>query len=1188
MGRSLRTIAAITLAALFTGTTATASFAATGEVNRPTPIDVPSGQYIVLLDEAPAATYEGGEANLRSTKPEKGDKLDTNSPEVQAYSEYLEDRQQDVAAEAGVDADYSYTLALNGFSAQLTSEQAAKLSVTKGVESIVPDEIRHPVAVPSTEFLGLDGEGGVWESIGGVDEAGKGTVVGVIDTGISPDNPSFAGEPLGTTAGEEPYLDGNDVVFAKADGTEFRSTRVTGDGWTNDDYSTKLIGAKYFSAGAAANGFDFSYDYLSPRDGDAHGSHTASTAAGNNGVSATVEGVDFGKISGVAPAAKVAAYKACYVGPDPLVTSDDICALSDLLGAINAAVADGVDVINYSIGGGAATTTLATEDRAFFNAAAAGIFVAASAGNDGPGASTADHASPWYTTVAASTIPTYEGTVTLPNGFEAAGATVSVPFGETVTGPVVYAGDIAASGADPAAAALCNLGTLDATAAAGKIVVCDRGGNARVEKSQAVDEAGGIGMILVNVTPGSLDNDFHSVPTIHIADTYRDALLEYVRNTPDATASLVSGNITGEETPTPVVAGFSSRGPMLADGSDILKPDITAPGVAILAAAANAPGDPATWEFLSGTSMSSPHIAGLAALYLGERPNATPAEVKSAMMTTAYDTVNDDGTTNTDPFSQGAGHVDPTRFFEPGLLYLNGPDDWAAFLQGKGLADFGVEPIDGSDLNLASISIGALSKPQTVTRTVTATTAGTYTASIEVPGLDAVVEPSSITLAEGESKTFTVTFTRTTAAAEEWTTGSLTWTGGGTTVRSPIAIQPVTADAPAEVSGTGIQGSTDVTFTPGVSGDLPLNLGGLNPMTLLTDPANPVEGHSGNEQSGADTDGIVSWIVDVPEGTQLSRFTLDSSDDENSDLDLSVYRVVSPDDLRYYQVWQSATASADEQVTLQNPTAGTYLIEASVYSFTDPFTWDMWFGNVSADGEGSLTATPNPVAAEQGVPTTYSLSWSGLQPETRYLGLAQYGDSSVRTILTVESGQAPPAATTAPSISGDPRVGKTLTADPGVWDPADVTIAYQWLRDGQPIEGATGQTYRVVKADIGTTLSVRVTATAEGNPTAGTADSAGVFVKYTSKTTVTMNRYLGTTSQDYAVTVKVTPSGGPAASGDVSVWVNGQAYTGTLVDGAVTVPLPKQTKGVKIVIVQYGGSDTVAASTGLSGFVVFR
>jgi subtilisin family serine protease len=1181
----------VALAALFTGTSATASFGAiaSGEVDSPVPLDAPGGQYIVLLEEDPAATYDGGESGLRATKPDEGAKLDAHAPEVQEYSEFLDDRQQEVAADAGVDREYSYTLAVNGFSARLSSEQAAKLAATEGVAAVVPDEIRHPAAVPSTEFLGLEGEGGVWEAVGGPESAGAGTVVGVIDTGIAPESPSFAGEPLGTTPGAEPYLDGNEVVFAKSDGTAFRSERVTGQDWDLDDYSTKLVGAKYFSSGAAAAGYDFSSDFLSPRDGDGHGSHTASTAAGNHDVAASVEGVDFGDISGVAPGAKVAAYKACYVGPDPLDSTDDICALSDLLGAINAAVSDGVDVINYSIGGGAATTTLATEDRAFFNAAAAGIFVAVSAGNDGPGAATADHASPWYTTVAASTIPTYEGTVQLPNGFEAAGASVSVPFGEEVTGPVVYAGDIPAADADPAQAALCYLDAIDPAQAEGKIVVCDRGENARIEKSQAVEEAGGIGMILVNVTPGSLDNDFHSVPTVHIADAHRAALLDYVRNTADATATLVGENVTGVETPTPVVAGFSSRGPMLADGSDILKPDITAPGVAILAATHNRAGEDPTFGFLSGTSMSSPHIAGLAALYLGERPNATPAEIKSAMMTTAYDTVNDDGSANTDPFAQGAGHVDPTRFFDPGLLYLNGPEDWAAFLQGKGLADFGVQPIDGSDLNLASIAIGSLSTPQTVTRTVTSTQAGTFTASVDVAGIDAVVEPSTLTFgAAGETQSYTVTFTRSGAAAEQWTSGSLTWTSGDTTVRSPIVIQPVTADAPAEVSGTGIQGSTDVTITPGVSGELPVNLSGLSPMSLLADPDNPVEGHSGDENSGAENDGYVSWVVDVPEGTDLSRFTLDSSDDETSDLDLFVYRVVSPDDLRYYEMWQSATGAADEQVTLHDPTPGTYVIEMNVFSFAAPFTWDLWFGNVGTEGEGALTATPNPIPVQQGVETTYALSWSGLQPQTRYLGVAQYGESSVRTVLTVESGQAPPAATEAPTISGDPRVGKKLTADPGTWDPAEVDLAYQWLRDGQPIEGATDRKYKVTKADVGTTLSVRVTATAEGNPTPGVAESAGVFVMYTSHTAVTLNRYVGTSAQDYAVTVTVTPSGGPAATGDVEVRVNGQRYTGTLTEGVVTIPLPRQSKGVKVVFAQYSGSDTVGASAGVSGFVVYR
>ena len=1191
MGKSsVRAAAVVTLAALFTGTASASFAAAPEEVNAPIPIDLPAGRYIVLLDEAPVATYDGGEPGLAPTQPDEGERLDASSNEAKKYSSFLQSRQKDVASDAGVTPDGNLTITLNAFTANLTAGQAAKLAGAKGVQSVVPDEILHPDAVPSTEFLGLEGENGVWNAVGGIDAAGAGTVVGVIDTGIAPENPSFAGEPLGTSPGADPYLVDNTVTFTKADGGVFKSARVTGEQWNNDDYSTKLIGAKYFSAGAAATGYDFGSDHLSPRDADGHGSHTAGTAAGNHGVAAQVEGIDFGQISGVAPAAKVAAYKACFVGPDPLVTTDDICALSDLMSAINAAAGDGVDVINYSIGGGAATTTFATEDTAFFNAAAAGIFVAVSAGNDGPGASTADHASPWYTTVAASTIPTYEGTVQLPNGFEEAGASISVPFGGSITAPVVYSGDVALAGVSTAEAALCYLDRLDPAKVEGKIVVCDRGTNARVEKSQAVDEAGGVGMILVNVTAGSLDNDFHSVPTVHLDAQYRTPLLDYVRNTADAEATLVGENTTGEETPTPVVAGFSSRGPMLADGSDILKPDISAPGVAILAPEYNAEGEDPTFGFKSGTSMSSPHIAGLAALYLGERPKATPAEIKSAMMTTAYDTVGADGQPSADPFAQGAGHVDPTRFFEAGLIYDNGPAEWLQYLQGKNLYDSGATPIDGSDLNLASISIGSLSGPQTVTREVRATTAGTYTAAVSVPGLTAVVEPSSLTLAEGEKGKFTVTFTKTTAEAEQWATGFLTWTGPET-VRSPIAVFPVTADAPQDVTGEGINGSTEVTITPGITGELPLNLGGLAPAVLQTEPlfpnGDPVPGHTGNESTG-DEDGYSYYIVDVPAGSKLARFDLDSSDDEGSDLDLFVYRVVAPDDLRYYETWSSASAAADESVVLDNPTEGTYLVEVNVYQYTDPFTWDLTTAVVGEGGAGELKATPNPLPVTESTPAKYTLSWTGLEPETVYYGVVQYGDSAVRTVLTVDSGAAAPVNTAVPKISGKAKVGSTLKATAGRWDPKDVTVAYQWLRDGAPIEGATAASYKVTKADVGTTLSVRVTATQEGNINAGTAVSAGVFVKFTSKTTVAMNRYIGTSAQDYKVTVKVTPSGGSAAAGTVTVWVNAKKYTGTLTNGAVVIALPKQSRGIHVVTAAYAGSDTVEASAGLSGFLVTR
>ena len=1015
MGRTpLRLAAATTLATLFIASTATAGYAGVGEVTHPTPVEGTPGHYIVVMKGDPLASYSGEVKGLKATKPAEGDQLETQSQDSQRYVEHLETEQQDVAAQAGVTPSATYQVALNGFSAQLSGEQVDKLRASKDVYGVYPDEIRHPVAQTSTDYLGLGddkkGRGGVWQQTGGVDRAGEGVVVGVIDTGIAPEHPSFHGKKLKKQKkqphrhkGSEPYTDGTYVYFDKSDGGRFQSKMVEGQAWDKSAYSTKLIGAQYFYSGAQADGFDFQYDFLSPRDGAGHGSHTASTAAGNFGVKASVEGVDFGKISGVAPGAKIAAYKACYEGPDPDVTTDDICALSDLIAAIDQAVADGVDVINYSIGGGAATTVLSPEDIAFFNAASAGVFVSASAGNDGPDVSTADHASPWYTTVAASTIPTWEGTVQFP-GFAQAGASVSVPFGQKVTGPSIYAGDAAAPGAVDAQ--LCLPGTLDASKVSGHIVVCDRGNNARAEKSQVVKDAGGTGMILVNVPGGadSLDNDFHAVPTVHLASAYREAVLAYVQGGVDRSVTLVGKNTTGVVTPTPQIAGFSSRGPMRADGSDVMKPDVAAPGVAILAATDNGPGEKPTFGILSGTSMAAPHVAGLAALYLGERPNVTPAEIKSALTTTAYDTVNPDGSKNTDPFEQGAGQVDARRYLNPGLLYLNGPADWAAFIEGKGLGAFdGVDPIDGSDLNIASIAIGSLASAQTVTRTVTAAQAGTYTASVSVPGVTATVSPSTLKFTKpGQTATYTVTFDNQTAPVEQWATGSLTWTSKKNTVRSPIAVFPVTADAPAEVAGAGADGSTTVEVTPGLTGDLALNLSGLAPFQLLADPDGRVQGHSGDEASG-DENKDVAWVVNVPTGTTLARFDLDSSDDEGSDLDLTVYRVVSPDDLRYYTKWSSATASADERVTIPAPTAGTYLVIANVYSTSGPMTWDMSYATAQPGGDGAFSATPNPLAATQGQKTSYQLGWSGLTAGTRYLGLVRYGDSAVSTIVTVDA-----------------------------------------------------------------------------------------------------------------------------------------------------------------------------------------
>ncbi|TFB80790.1 serine protease [Terrimesophilobacter mesophilus] len=957
------------------------------------------GHYIVTLVDAAAATYTGGTNGFTPTRPSKGKQLNAKSRSVENYSHYLKAQQKDVAASVGARIDYSYTLTLNGFSATLSTKQAVALSMNKDVASIVPDELQHVTAVPSTTFLGLDGPSGVWASLGGVGNAGAGVVVGMLDTGIAPENPSFAGDSLGTAAGADPYLDGSTITFAKGDGNTFTGTCQTGVQFTAADCSTKIVGARYFVNGFGAGnigGTDLG-EYLSPRDGDGHGSHTSSTAAGNPDVAASINGVSFGTITGVAPAAKIAAYKVCWTGQDPTVTTDDGCATSDLVAAIDAAVSDGVDVINFSIGGGAAQTTVSATDQAFLGAAAAGVFVSASAGNDGPASSTLDNASPWITTVAASTIPSYEATATLGDGQAMAGASVTLdmtPGAPPLEGDLVLASAVALSGA--VNANLCFADTLDPALAAGKIVVCERGLNDRVAKSAEVARVGGIGMILINVVAGSTDLDNHSVPTIHLDVQFHDALMAYAA-TAGATVSMAAGNSTGIEPATPQVAGFSSRGPVLADGSDILKPDITAPGVAIIADGANAEGGDPTFQFLSGTSMAAPHITGLAALYLGKSPNASPSEIKSAMMTSAYNTLDSAGKPVTNPFVQGAGHVDPTKYFEPGLLYLNDVGDWLSYIQGIGY-DVGADPIDPSNLNLASIAIGALTAPETITRTVTATQAGTFTAAASIPGIDVVVSPSTLSFASpGDTASFSVTFSRTNAPLDKFATGALTWTSGSTVVRSPIAVQPVTIVAPAEASGTGLTGSVDVTVTPGGDGVIPLSTTGLTPGTLQRDPTNTVKDHSGSGETGDS----FQYTVKVAKGTVLARFDLNSIDD-TADLDLTVYELDSKG--TPIAGWQSASGSADERVDLYSPDAAKYLVYVDVYSANPATAFDLTTFSVLPGGS-PLTLDPSELSGQAGVQTTYTASWSKLKASTSYLGLVYYGDSGASTVVSVATGQ---------------------------------------------------------------------------------------------------------------------------------------------------------------------------------------
>jgi subtilisin family serine protease len=962
------------------------------------PSEAENGVYIVQMIDSPVVAYEGGINGLRATAPRNGQKINPFSSDVVNYVAYLNSRHNEALSRVGGGSKlYSYTYSFNGFAAALTFEQANKMAGVEGVLSVTADEMQTMDTSSTPSFLGLTDAGGLWDQLGGVGSAGEGVIIGIIDSGIWPESLSFS-DRTGTNGNAT--KDGK-LSYRQIPGWHGKCT--PGEDFNASMCNQKLIGAQRYNAawgGDAAVEAARPWEFMSPRDYNGHGTHTASTAGGNNNTLTTGPAEVFGTISGIAPRARIAAYKALWSTRDGSTASGFT---SDLVAAIDQAVADGVDVINYSISG-TRTNFLEPVQVSFLFAARAGVFVAASAGNSGPTTSTVAHPGPWITTVAAGTHNRNgEGSVTLGDGTSYFGASVATAVGPA---PLIDSTAAGLPGADPTQVALC-YSTLDTTdgapvldpaQVAGKIVVCDRGITARVNKSLAVREAGGVGMILLNPPPtaGSLNADFHFVPTVHLQFTHYATIHAYAA-TPDATATINQSTIVFNAL-APLTAAFSSRGPLLAGGGDLLKPDVIAPGVDVLAAVAPPANHGFDFNLYSGTSMSSPHVAGLAALFKDLYPNWSPMAIKSALMTSGYDVL-DGGTPapNTNPiliFRQGAGHVQPNRAADPGLVYDSGFLDWLAFLCGT---TTGVDPatcttlagmgfsFDPSDLNLASIAIGDLLGAQTVKRTVTHVGSGpaTYTASLTgLAGLNVSVDPSSLTLNPGQSESFTVSFTNVSAPLNAYLGGQLTWSDGVHNVRTPIVIRPVPLSAPASVFGNGGPISYEVKF--GYTGAFAATARGLIPATTF---AGTVTDDPGDSFSPGGP-GTVSFDVVVPAGSTYARFALfDDFTDGNDDLDLYVFRGGT-------LVGVSGGVTSAEEVNLVNPVAATYTVWVHGFDTDGPdanFTLFSWVLGTADAGNMTVSAPASAVIATTG---TIELTFSGLAPATKYLGSVAYSGIS--------------------------------------------------------------------------------------------------------------------------------------------------------------------------------------------------
>ncbi|KAK6139660.1 hypothetical protein DH2020_026595 [Rehmannia glutinosa] len=641
------------------------------------------------------------------------------------HSDWYSDHFQSLTSAAPDSILYTYDSAYHGFAAALSPEEAESLRQSDSVLGVYEDTVYTLHTTRTPEFLGLETDLGPWigHSLQELNQASQDVIIGVLDTGVWPESKSFSDANM------------PDVP-----------SRWRGECEAADDFdpkihcNKKLIGARFFSRGynmAASDG----KETQSPRDGDGHGTHTASTAAGSQVENASLLGYASGKARGMAPQARLATYKVCWKSG---------CLGSDILAAMDRAILDGVDVLSLSLGGGSAPYARDTIAIGAFAAMEKGIVVSCSAGNSGPAKASLANVAPWIMTVGAGTIDRdFPAFAVLGNGEKYNG--VSLYSGEGMGSKPVELVYNKAGG--NSSSNLCLAGSLDPAIVRGKVVLCDRGISARVEKGAVVKEAGGVGMILANTAASGeeLVADSHLLPAVAVGRKVGDVIRQYVKTAENPTAVLSFGGTVVNVKPSPVVAAFSSRGPNTVT-PQILKPDVIGPGLNILAA----------W----------PQAVGPTGLEKDTR--RTQFNIMSAL--------------------------------SPGLVYDATPDDYVAFLCSL---DYTIEMIqvvvkrpnvtcarkfrDPGQLNYPSFSV-VFGKSRVVRYTRELTNVGAagsvYRVSAEAPSNVVVsVKPSNLVFRNvGDKQRYTVTFVSQ-KGVDPLTNGfgSVTWKNDQNQVRSPVS-----------------------------------------------------------------------------------------------------------------------------------------------------------------------------------------------------------------------------------------------------------------------------------------------------------------------------------------------------------------------------------------------------------------
>ncbi|KAJ8632447.1 hypothetical protein MRB53_025783 [Persea americana] len=681
---------------------------------------------------------------------------------------------------------YSYKHGFSGFAARLTDSQAEMIAEMPDVVNVIPNGLVKLHTTRSWDYLRLSLPHTA-TNVFTESNMGDETIIGVIDTGIWPESKSFNDEGLGPIP------------------SRWKGECKGGDRFKSTNCNRKLIGARWFVKGLLELTQEpinttAGMEYLSARDAMGHGTHTSSTAAGSLVHNVSYKGLAVGTARGGAPRARLAMYKVCWYARGG-------CSNVDILKAFDEAIHDGVDVLSVSLGlddpyilDGIAVGSL--------HAVSKGITVVCSAGNSGPRSQMVQNVAPWIISVAASTMDrSFPSPITLGNNRTLMGQAMFTDHKETGFKGLVCPKQ---GGFDRTGTCTCDTLLTDDSTLRGKVVLCFAIGSF-FDITDVVKASGGVGVIIATYPNfiGACDD----LPCIEVDYDVGAQLLSYVRSSREPVVKLSPSKTLVGKPLSIKIARFSSRGPSSLS-PEILKPDIAAPGVNVLAATnPTNPNGYNGYAFNSGTSMSCPHVAGIVALLKSLHPKWSPAAIRSALTTTASTTdpsgepifTIEDTQKIAGPFDFGGGIVNPNRAADPGLIYDMGMTDYVHYLCSIGYNNSAISTLtlhpsvcphknpSVLNLNLPSITVPNLRASVTVTRTVTnvGPIDNTYVASVKRPlGVQVAVRPHMLTFNSTIKKlSFTVTLSSSHKTIGGYYIGSLSWSDGIRKVTSPISVK---------------------------------------------------------------------------------------------------------------------------------------------------------------------------------------------------------------------------------------------------------------------------------------------------------------------------------------------------------------------------------------------------------------